>query len=140
MKHLFLFLALLSGILYACDNDKTEGKDTPPNFQPTVITFDSGANAKTIQSSNNQSWWFDKVAVNDSILDYGNSKLQYEYQEGKEHNAMNVSVIKGSWFTLKKIDNKTISISVSATKENRKVSFDAYRGNSWQTITIMQYK
>lgn len=41
-------------------------------------------------------------------------------------------------FTIRKADNRTIYVSVTPTNVNRKVTFEAYRGNSWQTITILQ--
>lgn len=135
-----IFVLLFTSIFYACDRINEDGKDTPPNFQPSIITFDNESNSKTIESSNNQNWWFNRFVINDSLINYESDQLQYEYLKGKEHKPWNVTSVKGPWFTIRKLDQRTIYVIVSSTKMNRKVTFEAYRGDSWQTITIIQHK
>lgn len=136
MKTITFLIVCLSFLFMACDRNSTFGEDTPPEFNPSSITFNAGANTLTIHNKNKQSWAFYDLRVNGLPLD--STLFSLEYPEGKEHLIWNVETVKGTWFTLKKISDREIQISVDATSEERTLSFAAYRGSSWQTISVRQ--
>lgn len=134
MKILNLFV-LIS--LAFCSCEGIDGESEPPRFKPSEITFSYKSDSIVIKSSNKVEWWFDSFQSDGEYI--ADSSLIYRYEKGKEEWIWNVVEVEGEWFTLKKINNRTIRIFVKETTKTRNFSFLAYRGNSWQEITVIQY-
>ena len=132
----FLLLLLLSILSFSC---AVEGESESPQFDPAELTLSNKAhNTLILKSKNNVAWWFYSVRINDQLINIKDLTVSYLGEEDKT----GYSIIKfeGEWFSVSKKDSQTIEITLTENSDDaeRRLSFLAYRGNSWQEITVVQ--
>lgn len=127
-----LFLILTFGTV-SCQ--KTDGGCTLPRFEsPPVFTKDGGD--RIIKAKHNVDWWFNNLIVDDQPISFESGSLTVYYKNRNQ--PYSIIKIEEEWFTIEKIDNKTISIQLNKTNKARSLSFEAYRGNCTETIYVDQ--
>lgn len=138
-KNLCLFFTnlMILFILFSCKS--IDGECEPPEFKSPSVVFDSNGGERILKSTNDVSWWLYGLTINNRMVPWPweeDSSLKISYENPDQPSS--IIKIEGAWFTIEKVDNKTIKIKVDKTTESRNLSFEAYRGNCWQAISVNQ--
>ena len=139
MKKVTLFLLMIC-LSYSC-KEAVDGESEPPKFQNLVI-FDKEGGTQTITAKNNVKWWFDYFYIDNQYVPYytqdvPSEELNLTYLDDSDK-IQDVYKVQNDWFSVERIDYRTIRITVSKTDKFREFSFDCYRGNSSTKINVVQ--
>lgn len=140
MKLYYYLIALL--FLASCEGVDGTGEAT--SFYPTQILLNNTDTVITIKDQKNLDWSFHYVNTHSEYnppldtAEYALLNTYHTYNKYGEESKSNIVTIESSWFRVVKVDSQTIRISVSKTSRNRKFSFDVFRGNPRQLITVWQ--
>ena len=141
MKKVTLFLLMIC-LSYSC-KEAVDGESEPPKFQNLII-FDKEGGTKTITAKNNVDWCFNYFYIDNQYVwlypDNQNvllEELNLTYLDDSDK-IWDVYKVQNDWFSVERIDYRTIRITVSKTDKFREFSFDCYRGNSSTKINVVQ--
>ncbi len=132
-------------LLFSSSCEKLDGLATPPDFDAGPHIFGTAVKDTVLISKNDQRWWFERITV-DGFDDYDlerNNKLKC-YRRDANPNADSplgeVYKYESAWFTVEKLDERHIKISLKENKEGvvRTFTFSASVGNANRKVTVVQ--
>lgn len=138
------FMSFACLFLVSCK--KVDGPGTGPKFQESLTMTKEGGDA-TITAKNNVGWWFNYLKLNGEDVHWEDESLTYFYTKEIDKESPydqtkqpDIYKIKGEWFSIEKIDNKKINISLNANNEefDRKLQFGIQAGNAFGGVEIVQ--
>jgi len=135
LTSLSIAFILMLGIISCDDKD---GYADAPNFDSGPFTIDSKGLDSVFIAKNDVDWKFLDLTVNGKQLLLSDSSLETEQQKTPSGNEI-VYLIKGEWFTLKKLDNKRIQVYIDENKDKvRSLDFTVHNGNGFRKISFNQ--
>ncbi|MCW8312533.1 hypothetical protein K7A41_14970 [Sphingobacterium sp. InxBP1] len=123
-------------VIISCD-DK-DGYSDAPNFDSGPFTIDSNGLDSVFVASNDVDWQFLDLTVNGKQLLLSDNSLETKEKKTSSGADM-IYLIKGEWFTLEKLDNKRIQVSIDENEGKvRSLDFTVHNGNGFRKISFNQ--
>lgn len=137
----FSWIILMSLLFFACDKNAGFGKR--PGFDNNQHIFSNSTKDTVLIAKNKVEWWFSELVVNGKPLDFHDGSIKYYTKnapEGAQNILWYIYKFEGEWFTVEKIDEQQIKISISANTNSspRNLSFKANVGNAADNISLTQ--
>jgi hypothetical protein len=136
MRHLFLFFCL---ILCSCEYSAPDGSCEPVKLSKEKLLFNAEGGIDTV-TVNKRFWLSGFIGIGDTVVNYYPSPTyflisqaeiinfppSYDYEGDisylSEEEAWYVEGIKGSWFTIYRVDNKKVIFFVDKNETGKKRS------------------
>lgn len=135
----FIYLTIgLSFLLVMMSCSDKEGFAEAPNFDSGPFNVKSLGVDSLLFSKNSVNWSFLSLSVNNSALSLNDSTLQLKTKMSSS-GVTSVYQIKGDWFTLEKLDNMRINVTIEENKaKGRSLDFTIHNGNGFRKISFVQ--
>lgn len=133
---LFIMVIFVLAII-SCD-DKVGYADAPDFSSGPFIVKKEGLDS-TFVSKNNVEWQFLDLTIDGKQLVLNDKSIDTETKKSPA-GVDNIYLIKGEWFSMEKLDNKRIQISIGSNEKNelRTLDFTIHNGNGFRKISIKQ--
>lgn len=147
MKNLALIGSLILSItVFFTSCKKVDGQATPPGFDSGPHLFTNKSTDTTLVSKTNGKWWFSQLTINGinvSLSDDNKTETKYyrrEASRSSDSKLGDIYRIENSWFTVDKVDEKHIKVSLKENKDknDRTFTITCDVGNASKQITVTQ--
>ena len=137
MKYLLSIITIvaLSLSITSC-NDIMTGECSLIGFEKSHTFAKDGGNHIFKGERSVNFWFLSHLFINETELEWTDESLKCTYKDPAK--PWTLYKIEGEWFVIERIDDLTISVTVTPTDQARNLSFLANQGNCSDPIEVFQ--
>lgn len=119
--------------------DRIYKYETIPEFKDNRREVDKGRHELTFLAKNEVEWDFIELYIKGKLIDFTSDEVEVIYINPNAE-VLLIREIKGDWFTVQKVNDKTVKIVITENQENAKRDLELILrvGLRYDTLTVIQ--